>query len=386
MQSTRRTLISGLLAPLCLVVGFLLTASGWQSRQPKIGAPAPTSRLALPFKKSWVYLTDGGLPLPPTADGGRIFVPLAGGNVACLNSKTGSLLWSSQLGGHISSPIAVGDRAAYVVTRQDASTDSGAGSVRALDKETGLTLWVREYEQRFTGQLLADQDRLYCGNADGSLYAMSSGDGSLVWRAVTQDVVRGSPLNAGTRIYFGSDDGSLRGVESSSGKEVFKFQTKGRIIGRPALSESTIYFGSADGYVYAVDVVNGNLKWQSRTGAAVEASPIVAGSRVLVGSLDNFVYALARSRGDRLWKRRLVNRIAASLTADDDLILVTPFRSDHVAVFHNTDGRQVNIYRLDDGSEIIASPIYSDGTLLIPTDKGLVVVIASGGQASLQSP
>jgi WD40 repeat protein len=139
------------------------------------------------------------------------------------------------------------------------------------------------------------------------------------------------------------------------------------------LDEHALYFGSGDGYVSSVDSQTGKLRWRSRTGAAVEGSPVLVGDRLLVGSFDNFVYALARSTGDRIWKRRLENRITSSPMVEGDASLVAPLRGDYVAVFLNSDGRRVNFYQLDKEFEIVADPVFSGDTLVLATNKGLVV-------------
>lgn len=330
----------------------------------------------LAFKKAWEYRTGDAMGLPPTVDGGRLFLPLNGGRVVCLDRLTGALLWSSDPGGNIAQAIAAADRVIYVATRWEA--DPG-GSLRALDKETGLTLWRRDYEEHFTGPLHVAEGRLYGGTSGGALCAIATDGGEVVWRTPTQDVVRGQILMLKKAIYFGSDDGSLRGIETDSGREFWRFQTEGRIRGKPATDEATIYFGSGDGYVYAVDSKTARIRWRSRTGAAVDASPMMAGDKLIIASFDNFVYALSRVSGDRVWKIRLDNRITAEPIVDAFYTIAAPLRGDQVAVLSNSDGRRVNRYKLDEGYEIVANPILRDGTLFIMTDKGLVV---AGAQRS----
>src|SRR5947209_19511686 len=61
-----------------------------------------TSRLALPFKRAWQHLTDDAVTIPPTLDGARLYLPLTGGRVFCLDRDSGALLWSAEPGGLIS--------------------------------------------------------------------------------------------------------------------------------------------------------------------------------------------------------------------------------------------------------------------------------------------
>ncbi|HVF91005.1 MAG TPA: hypothetical protein VNH22_13130, partial [Blastocatellia bacterium] len=78
---------------------------------------------------------------------------------------------------------------------------------------------------------------------------------------------------------------------------------------------------------------------------------------------------------------RLENRIAADPLVVGDATLRAPLRGEYVAVFLNSDGRRVNIYRLERGFEIVADPILSGDLLLLSTDKGLVVATTSQSKA-----
>lgn len=341
--------------------------------RPEAGATS-TSHLALPFKRAWLYLTDSASTLAPSMDDARIYLPLSGGRIVCLDRESGSLLWTSEPGGIVSAPIAVGENSIYIATHKVADDGSEAGgSLHAVDKATGLTVWLKDYPRPFVSPIEAGGKRIYGGSADGSFYAVAASSGDVVWKVATQDVVHGRPLVTDRAIYFGSDDGGMRAVEPERGEIIWKYQAAGKIIGQPAIDERAIYFGSGDGYVASADFLTGKLRWRSRTGAAVEASPVLVGDRVLVASFDNFVYALARSTGDRIWKRRLENRIISAPIVEGDASLVAPLRGDYVAVFLNSDGRRVNFYRLDKESEIVADPIFSGNTLVLATDKGLVV-------------
>jgi outer membrane protein assembly factor BamB len=80
------------------------------------------------------------------------------------------LLWSAEPGGTLDAPIAIGEKAVYIVSEKMKTAEAGAdGSLRALDPATGVTLWARDYERPFTSPIATLGDRLYAGSADGSL-------------------------------------------------------------------------------------------------------------------------------------------------------------------------------------------------------------------------
>jgi outer membrane protein assembly factor BamB len=336
-----------------------------------------TSKLARPFKRAWLY-ADEITTLAPALDEARIYLPLVGGRVVCLERETGSRLWLSEPGGIISAAVAIGETSIYIAARKLAEDGTEAGaSLRAVDKITGLTLWAKDYARPFTSALTFEKERIYAGSADGSFYAISTENGEVIWKAATQDVVRGSALITEGAVYFGSDDGALRGVEWDKGREIWKFQTKGKIRCAPVRDERNFYFGSSDSFVYAVDKTSGKVQWQSRTGAAIEASPVLVDDKILVASFDNFVYALGRESGNKIWKRRMDSRLTAAPIVEGDAAMIAPLRGDHITVFLNADGRRVNFYRLDKEYEIVAAPVFQDQLLLLATNKGLVAAITT---------
>jgi outer membrane protein assembly factor BamB len=336
-----------------------------------------TSRLALPFKRAWLY-ADDLTTLAPALDEARVYLPLTGGRVVCLERETGARLWSSESGGLISAPVATGETAVFIAARKLSEDGSEAGaSIRAVDKVTGLTLWAKDYARAFTSPLSLAGERLYAGSADGGLYAISTTDGAVIWRAASQDAVRAGVLLSDHAVYFGSDDGALRGVELEKGQEIWKFQTKGKIRCTPLTDGSHFYFGSSEGFFYAVDKVSGKVKWQSRTGAAIEASAVLLEDKILVVSFDNFVYALARETGNKVWKRRMENRLTSAPVVEGDTAMIAPLRGDHVAMFLHADGRRVNFYRLDKEYEIVAEAVFQNHLLLLATNKGLVAAMAT---------
>jgi outer membrane protein assembly factor BamB len=337
------------------------------------------SPLALPFKRLWEYLSDRTILVGPTVDGERVYQPLQEGRIICLDRRSGSLLWSSDSGGRVTAPVAVGKsreaEVALITSEIEGDGSSSSGSLRAVDPTTGVALWARDFPRPFRSPIVTAKDRLFAGSTDGALYAISSIDGQVLWKVQTQNVVDAGVLVTDKAVYFGGEDGALRAVSPETGQELWKYQTTGRIGGLPAIDDKHIYFGSADGFVYSLDLLDGKLKWKSRTGAGVEASPVLAGDRLVVGSLDNFIYAFSRSNGDRLWKRRLDNRIIFPVIIEGDAVMVAPLRGDHIPVFLLADGRRVNYYRLNRGCEIVGSPSFVDGTLLVPTDKGLLAAV-----------
>jgi outer membrane protein assembly factor BamB len=277
------------------------------------------------------------------------------------------MLWSTEIGGEISTTIAAGEREIYAAT-----SNGERGSLRALDKLTGLTLWVQDYSRPLVAPLVLGSRTIYSGGAEGTFVAIAADNGRLLWKTQIPEPALGRALVTESVVYFGCDDGAMRCLDVENGRQKWSFATTGRIRGGGVLDGEALYFGSADSHVYSLNADTGAIRWRARTGAAVEATPVITDNRLIIGSFDNFVYALSVSNGGRLWKRRLDNRLLATPIMLGDSIVIAPFRSAHLSLLNRADGRAVSAYKLDRGYEIVADPVFSEGLLVVPTDKGVV--------------
>lgn len=341
------------------------------ARESREKARLALSPLAKPFKRVWGYQVDGATSIEASDEGDRLFAATETGRVLCLDLKTGELIWSAEPGGRITTEVALGSELLIVSSTSDAGTGT-TGTLRALDRSTGVTVWVHDYARSFTSPPVLSGSMIYMGSSDGSLYAINVKNGEIVWKSPTSGVVQGRPIISARRILFGSDDGALHAIKADTGESAWTFQTTGRIRGCPATDDKTAYFGSGDGFVYAVDLASGKLRWRSRVGAGIESSALLTRDKVMIGSLDDFLYVLSKTNGNRIWKRRLVDRIVSAPIIETDVIMVSPFHGDHVVMFMNADGQRVNYYQLDRGYEIIGAPLFRCGLLLLPTNRGII--------------
>jgi outer membrane protein assembly factor BamB len=124
------------------------------------------------------------------------------GRIACFDIVRGSLIWSrdfSSLGG-----IAVDGRYLYV-------TDD-KGSIHALDKSTGASIWKQEkLAVRFPSGPVVIGDYVGVVDAEGYLHLLDPNDGNLVGRVATDDgsAALSQPVAAGNAAVWQSAAGTL---------------------------------------------------------------------------------------------------------------------------------------------------------------------------------
>jgi outer membrane protein assembly factor BamB len=332
--------------------------------------------LSQPLTVKWRYQSDQISNLTPAADKTTVFLPLAGGTLVALNAADGKLLWKAEAGGEMSASPTTDDRSVYAASRYSEPEQGHVhGTLRALSKSTGVTLWMRTLPAPAGGSLVAGENALFAGSTDGRVYALDKHTGLTLWTNQYSEGFSSQPLLSGQLIYLGSDGGNLLALEQTTGRLVWQYRTHGAIQGPIAVANGIVYFGSGDGYVYAFSELRAQLLWHRRTGAAVQSVAAVENG-LLAASLDNFVYFLSLKKGALVWRRQLPGRISARPVTAPDGALFTPLSTDSAIVLSLRDGKPANTLSLGEENSSSAAPIVVEDLVLIATSHGLLAFAA----------
>ena len=358
----------------CFLVTLLGSSPGSAVRPPGQNQIA----LSQPLIVKWRYQSDQTSNLTPAADKTTVFLPLAAGILIALNAADGKLLWKAEAGGEFSAAPTTDERVVYAATRySDPEQKHVYGTLRALSKSTGVTLWMRTLPAPLGGGLGAGEKALFAGSADGRVYAFDKHTGLTLWINQYTEGFSSEPLLSGQSVYLGSDGGNLIALEQATGRLVWQYRTHGAIQGPIAVANGIVYFGSGDGYVYAFSELRSKLVWRRRTGAAVQAVAVVDNG-LLAASLDNFAYLLSLKKGSLIWRRQLPGRIPARPLTAPDGALFTPLSTDSAIVLNLQDGKPANTLSLGEENSSSAAPLKVEKLILIATSHGLLAFAAPG--------
>src|SRR5882724_4062258 len=339
--------------------------------------PAPNEiALSRPLIVTWRDQSDQTTNLTPAGDKTTVFLPLAAGILIALNAPDGKLLWKAEAGGDFSAAPTTDDRSVYAATKYSEPEQGHVhGTLRALSKSTGVTLWMRTLPAPLGGGLAAGGDALFAGGIDGRVYAFDKHTGLTLWINQYAEGFTSEPLVAGQFVYLGSDAGNLLALDQATGRLVWQYHSHGAIQGPIGAANGIIYFGSGDCYVYAFSESRRKLLWRRRTGAAVQAV-VVVDSGLLAASLDNFAYLLSLNKGSLIWRRQLPGRIPARPVTATDGALFTPLSTDSAIVLSLHDGKPANTLSLGEENSSSAAPIVVENLVLIATSHGLLAFSA----------
>jgi outer membrane protein assembly factor BamB len=355
----------------CIILGCLtipLSSLGKSGKQTKDDGPV----LSQPLSVAWRYQTDQTTDFTPAADAQTVFVPLSSGVLMALNASDGKLNWKAEAGGVFSTAPMVDDRSVFVAQRYgDPTKELQGGTLRALSKTTGVTIWMRILPVAISAGLAVDSNAVFGASADGNVYAFDRRTGTVLWSTQYQEEFTAQPMVSGDHVYFGSKAGTLRALNAKTGEVVWQYKAAGAILGTPAIFDDVVYFGSNDSNVYAYSEARKKLVWHRRTGASVQAVAVVPNG-VLAASLDNFAYFLSLNKGSLIWRRQLPGRISARPVTSSDGALFTPFSTDQAIVLNLKDGKTANTLPLGEENSSSAAPVSVNNLVLITIPHGLL--------------
>jgi outer membrane protein assembly factor BamB len=337
----------------------------------------PDLVLSQPLTLRWVYGSDRTTNFTPATDGKSIYLPLADGTLVALNASDGKLLWKTVAGGTFSAAPAADEHTLYVATEYPAGeTNTVRGTLRALSKDTGITLWMRTLQAPLRGGLAAGPGAVFAGAANGGVNAFDKRTGMTIWASSYGDEFDAQPMLDGDRLYIGSVGGWLRALNQSTGAALWHVRTRGAIRGPIAVRDGVLFFGSDDGHVYAVRADRGKMVWKRRTGASVQAVAVVEDG-VLASSFDNFAYLLSLRHGSVRWRQLLPGRVPARPVTALDGALFTPLSTDSAIVLSLKDGKPVNRLQIGQENSSSAAPVVVQETVFLTTAQGLMAFAAS---------
>lgn len=355
----------------------LLTLSALPSPAARPSPADEQLSLTSPLVGRWEYGTDQTLNLSPAVREGAVYLPLAAGNLVALRLADGKLDWRAEMGGDITASPASDERAVYVASQTVTPLESTArteGTLRALSRASGVTLWARSVPSPLRGDMASDGTGLFGWGRDGQLYAFEKESGKVRWVLSLDAPLTASLADSGRGVYVGGRDGSVASIEKSNGTNLWRYRTPGAPsapVTSIAVGANRVFVGTAEGSVLALDESTGNLLWKVRNGSGVQTLA-ATGQGVLAASSDNFVYLLSARRGRRVWKRQLSGRVTAAPAVMPQQAFLCPLAGEECVVLDLKTGRRVNRLVVGEDNNTSASPRVAGNLLLVTTRRGLL--------------
>jgi outer membrane protein assembly factor BamB len=309
----------------------------------------------LTLKMCWQYasvISDS----QPVADANYVYIAEPGGRISAISVLTGNRVWSTELGGEVSSDIATDGANVYVVTN-DAS---GGAHLRSLGIASGIPDWKFDYRPGTNVQIVEVGGSIVTSQRSGEVSAYRPGAARPDWTLTLPAKIARS--FGGSSILIATNDRKIHSIDVASGKEKYVYSVDGDIETAITVGDDVL---TGDGRGRVTKFVEGSRSWRFRNGAKITALSETRRG-IVVASADNFVYLVSDYNGDVIWKKRLPARVSGVMVTGD-VAVVTSVGESEAALIDLETGKFAGRFTLKDGELFIKAPIYAGGRFIFFT-------------------
>lgn len=318
--------------------------------------------------RCWAYpTTDLGSAI--ASDGTHIFT---GGGAAKIESLTldGKKIWSSELGGTISSNLLSTQKGLVLATSTERAAGEKATSIlRSLSKETGITNWsvkLPDAERFLLGQNSA---AIIVVSKNGMIQSIDSGDGSVKWKREIADGFAAEPVFSSTKVIVAGKANQIFSIALATGEIESMRKSLYAVTSLSELPSGEIVVGDERGNV---STLNGTDKplWRFKSGGEISRI-FTSGENILATSHDNFIYLLMARNGDVDWKKRLGGRVLQLANIGDRYVLTMSFEEDNVILTDLVTGKVAGQLVLGESEKLVAQPVSANGSIFMLSDRAV---------------
>lgn len=235
---------------------------------------------------------------------GRLYVGHASG-LSALEAETGAELWTHETESSVIGAPAIAD--GREGTQRRSALDEGDDPLESTEPSLLDAESVREPDRTWD----ATEERVFAGTTAGTVLALEAETGEEAWTAPATGAIAGGPTIADGRVYVGDAAGTMLALDAGTGQTWFTYEigdgfTTSATVIAPA---ETTFVGAADGYLHVTDTTVGRRKLRgwlfSRKGVEldgpVRSCPVVAGDVLCVGDASGSLYGIDVDDPEPLW-------------------------------------------------------------------------------------
>ncbi len=267
-----------------------------------------------------------GILSSPAVHNGSVYFGAYDGSVYALDCKTGALRWRNDDADWVGSSPAIAHERGLLYIGLEFGFWKRKGGIAAINVENGTTVWTAYHPSLTHGSPLyiPEEGLVVIGSNNGLLYAYDAHIGTLRWSCATSGDIKMRPAYDAQRrtIVCASMSGSVFVFSAQDGSPLFARECGAGIYGSPVVHENTIYVASLDKCMYALDATTGKTMWEFTTSGRIFSSPIVIGNSLWIGSNDARLYELDLKTGAMKRFFQATERIVSPVAHAGNLLFV----------------------------------------------------------------
>lgn len=331
----------------------------------------------------------------PVINGRNIFLTGADAQsreLYCFDLWTGELNWTVKADGISGSPATLpkvaedtGLAASTVATNgKQVCAVFATGDVICADMD-GKRLWAKnlgvpDNHYGFASSLLMYGNELiiqYDNNSNAKLIALNAANGNLLWSKSRKDKIAwSSPIIAkagGQQAIIVMGNPAITAYSASNGSELWRVECmSGEVGSSPCASDGVIFGASEYATCIAINAETGEKIWEVGDCLPECSSPVATKDMLYVATSYGAVCAYNTKNGEVVKQHELETPFYSSPIIVDGKIYL--FSNSGKCYIFST-GKDFNlIASFETGEKTFATPAFTDGMMVVRTDKSLYVV------------
>ena len=331
----------------------------------------------------------------PVVNGRNIFVTGAdqqARELYCFDLYTGELKWTAKADGIAGSPSSMpkvnedtGLAASTVATNgKVVCAIFATGDIMGVDMD-GKRLWAKnlgvpDNHYGYASSLLMYGNELivqYDNNSGAKLIALNASNGGQLWsKSRTDKIAWSSPIIAqagGVPAIIVMGNPAITAYNPSNGQELWRVECmSGEVGASPCANGDIIYGASEYATVVAIDGKDGTVLWEASDCMPECSSPVATKDLLYVATSYGAVCAYNTEDGTVVKQHELTTPFYSSPVVVDGKVYLFS-NSGKCYIF--SAGKDFNLINsFDTGEHTYATPAFTDGMMVVRTDKSLYVV------------
>ena len=215
-------------------------------------------------------------------------------------------VWRAQVSGGVERGVHISGNKVYFGTL--------GGDVYCLDARTGRQIWRHSSGSDVICEVAVDGNLACFGTTDGRVIGLNAKTGKIKWQYKTGGPISASPIIADGKVLIGSGECAFYALDAASGAFSWKFPMSRHVQVLPVQLDGAVMFGAWDKNFYSLDIKTGKPRWTTPIGiswyfSASNSDPVTDGKHIVVNvtpykAVDPDIYCLDSRTGQVVWNIR----------------------------------------------------------------------------------
>lgn len=246
-------------------------------------------------ERLWQQSFDQNILNKPLAAQGKIYFLKGERDVVALSQDDGRIIWQHTIKTYIRH-LTMHGTSSFVADGARLYLGLADGQVYALNAANGSVLWHQDLAvplesfKDIDARVVIDGDALYVGGYSEAFYKLNKVTGAVLWHTDVATAV--NPVLVADRVVVSDTRGRLVGLDPKSGKQIWFHELNKSVLSAPVVFDDKIFVTSFDKKAFVVDPKTGN-QLQELNGVSSINEPVVTSDHILVFNNDGGLLNLA---------------------------------------------------------------------------------------------